>query len=408
MRHKGGIQILLLRKIAIVSGKTLAALVWVALLAVIATSVSPIYDFSEPKPFSGPDIFNPYQHLKSEFRWKRANFHTHTRVKGIFNECEYWPAETDEAYRKLGYDIVTFSNHNELTRHPYDSLLQVNVYEHGYNIFKYHKLVFGCEAVNLFDNLLPILASQKQFQLDLLGKESDFIQMNHPLRTVGTSKNHMQKLGGYRIMELDSGKSTENEYWDWALSAGHYSFGLANDDLHYPDKSKKIGVRCNFLCCPSAGYEDIKKTLLSGGYYAMRVPDYGRGDWKVKYAKNRELPSITEISLEDETIYIGLSCPADSIKVTGQGHTTLLLAKNTNKARYTMKPDDTYARITAYFPEGEVIYTNPFARYDASVADTPYRLPSHTVNIPLTILFNLMLLILCVVVILLFYKKIIK
>ena len=47
----------------------------------------------------------------------------------------------------------------------------------------------------------------------------------------------MQKLGGYRIMELDSGKSTENEYWDWALSAGHYSFGLANDDLHYPDKS---------------------------------------------------------------------------------------------------------------------------------------------------------------------------
>ena len=30
----------------------------------------------------------------------------------------------------------------------------------------------------------------------------------------------MQKLGGYRIMELDSGKSTENEYWDWALSAG--------------------------------------------------------------------------------------------------------------------------------------------------------------------------------------------
>ena len=48
-------------------------------------------------------------------------------------------------------------------------------------------------------------------------------------------------------MELDSGKSTENEYWDWALSAGHYSFGLANDDLHYPDKSSRIAVRCNFL-----------------------------------------------------------------------------------------------------------------------------------------------------------------
>ena len=151
---------------------------------------------------------------ESDICWKRANFHTHTRVKGILNECEYWPAETDEAYRKFGYDIVTFSNHNELTLHPYDSLLQVNVYEHGINLFKYHKLVFGCDEVNRFDHLIPLFASQKQFQLDLLGKESDFIQMNHPLRTTGTSKSHMQKLGGYRIMELDSGKSTENEYWD--------------------------------------------------------------------------------------------------------------------------------------------------------------------------------------------------
>lgn len=204
----------LLGKISVVVLKTLAALVLIALLAVFVTSVSPIYDFAEPRPFSGPDIFNPYRDGgDSAFCWKRANFHTHTRVKGILNECEHWPDETDATYRKFGYDIVTFSNHNELTVHPYDPLLQVNVYEHGYNLFKYHKLVFGCSDVNLFDHLVPLFASQKQFQLDLLGKESDFIQMNHPLRTIGTSEDHMRKLGGYRIMELDSGKSKENEYW---------------------------------------------------------------------------------------------------------------------------------------------------------------------------------------------------
>lgn len=183
----------LLRKILAALGKTVVALILIALLAVFVTSVSPIYDFSEPKPFSGPDIFNPYKRAgeDSAFCWKRANFHTHTRVKGILNECEYWPAETDEAYRKFGYDIVTFSNHNELTVHPYDSLLQVNVYEHGINLFKYHKLVFGCDKVNRFDHLIPLFASQKQFQLDMLGEESDFIQMNHPLRTTGTSKSHM-------------------------------------------------------------------------------------------------------------------------------------------------------------------------------------------------------------------------
>lgn len=394
------------RKAGVVLLKFLGIVFFIALFAIVATSVSPVYNFSEARPFSGPDIFNPYASLEGvdSIPWKRANFHTHTRVKGIFNECEYWPDQTDSAYRKFGYDIVTFSNHNELTVHPYDTALQVNVYEHGINIFKYHKLVFGCESVNRFDNLLPLFVFQKQFQLDLLAKESDFIQMNHPLRTGGTSEYQMRRLEGYRLMELDSGKSKENEYWDWALSAGRYSFGLANDDLHYPDRSGKMAVRCNFLYCPSARYEDIKKTLLSGGYYAMRVPDYGHGDWEVKYAKNRNLPSVNKIGLDSTTVFISLSQKADSIKFIGQNHTTLALAKDAYEAEYDVKPEDSYVRITAYFPEGEVIYSNPFARYDASVSDSPYREPSNTVNIPLTVLFNLVVLALCAGVIVLFYK----
>ena len=394
------------RKAGVLLLKFLGIVFFIALFAIVATSVSPVYNFSEARPFSGPDIFNPYASLEGvdSIPWKRANFHTHTRVKGISNECEYWPDQTDSAYRKFGYDIVTFSNHNELTVHPYDTSLQVNVYEHGINIFKYHKLVFGCESVNRFDNLLPLFVFQKQFQLDLLAKESDFIQMNHPLRTGGTSEYQMRRLEGYRLMELDSGKSKENEYWDWALSAGRYSFGLANDDLHYPDRSGKMAVRCNFLYCPSARYKDIKKTLLSGGYYAMRVPDYGHGDWEVKYAKNRNLPSVNKIGLDSTTVFISLSQKADSIKFIGQNHTTLALAKDAYEAEYDMKQEDSYVRITAYFPEGEVIYSNPFARYDASVSDSPYREPSNTVNIPLTALFNLAVLALCAGVIVLFYK----
>jgi hypothetical protein len=59
-----------------------------------------------------------------------------------------------------------------------------------------------------------------------------------------------------------------------------------------------------------------------------------------------------------------------------------------------MSPDDSYARLTAWFPDGEVIYTNPFARYDASISDGPSEGPGHSVNILLTILFNLILLML--------------
>ena len=384
----------ILRKIAIVLIKTVASVVMTAILAVIASSVSPVYTFERPSPFSGPDIFNPYRNLDTAYCWKRANFHTHTRVDGIFNECEYWPGETYEAYEKFGYDIVTFSNHNALTEHPFDQSLQVNVYEHGYNLFKYHKLVFGSGKVNRFDHLLPMFTFQKQFQLDYLGKDSDIIQMNHPLRTNGTSRSLMEKLSGYRIMELDSGRSTENEYWDWALSAGHYSFGLANDDLHYPDRSSRIAVRCSFLCTPSARYEDIRRTLLDGCYWSMRVPDYGKGDWDVKYRENSRLPYIERIGMDGDTIHMSLSENADSIKVIGQDHTLLAFADDSRHIEYTMKPEDHYARITAYFTDGEVIYTNPFARYDAATMADPYTDGTHSVNIVLTILYNLLLLVL--------------
>lgn len=374
------------------SSRILACVVLTLLLAVFATSVSPVYKFDDPAPFEGPDIFNPYRNLDTALCWKRANFHTHTRVDGIFNECEYYPAEVYDALEKFGYDIVTFSNHNRLTVHPFDPSLQVNVYEHGYNLFKYHKLVFGSDKVNRFDHLLPLFAFQKQFQLDLLRKDSDLIQFNHPLRTETLSRTQMEKLDGYRIMELDSGKSTENEYWDWALSAGHYSFALAGDDLHYPDRTSRIAVRCSFLCTPSASYEDIYATLQGGCYYSMRVPDYGNGDWEAKYEQNASLPYIEDIGLTGDTIYLDLSEKADSIKVTGQDHATLSLALDTDGMEYVMRPEDNYARITAYFPAGEVIYTNPFARYDASLSSDPFRAPGHEVNVLLTILYNLLLL----------------
>ena len=376
--------------------KIIGSVVFLLFLAIVVTSVSPIYRFREPSAFRGPDIFNPYRDLDTTYCWKRASLHTHTRVKGPFplNESEAWPEEVYAAYEKLGYDIVTFSNHNELTAHPFDSTLQVNVYEQGYSPFKFHKLVFGSDRVKHFDPLLPLLASQKQFELNRLGRGADLIQMNHPYRTVGTSKEHMEALSGYGLMELDSGIGTENEYWDWALSAGHYSFGVANDDLHHPDRHNAIGLRCTFLCTPSGRYEDLLKTLRGGCFYAMRVPDYGDGDWEVKYAKNRELPFIEDIGVRGDTVYMALSAVADSIRVTGQDHRTRALAADCASIDYPMDAVDHYARFTAFFPGGEVIYSNPFARYDSALEADPFDTLPQKVDFLWTVLWNLLLLIL--------------
>ena len=373
--------------------KVLGTLFILALLAVVVSSVSPIYRFRAPQPFTGADIFNPYQALDTADGWKRANFHTHTRVSGPWppNECPHDAAYTDSVYRALGYEIVTFSNHNELTPHPYDSTLQVNVYEQGYSPFKFHKLVFGSPAVKHWNPLLPFLTSQLQFELDRLGADADLLQINHPYRTHGLPKERLERLSGYTLMELDTHVSTENEYWDWALSAGHYSFGVANDDLHHPERPERIAIRCNFVCTPSARYEDLLAALRGGCFYAMRVPDYGSGDWQVKITDNQSLPFIADIGLDGEAAFLTLSERADSIRVTGQDHRTLLLARDTAAVRYTLLPEDSYARFTAFFPDGAVIYTNPFARYDAQARETPFEGAPQPINLPLTLLYNLLL-----------------
>lgn len=375
-------------------GKSVATLLLVAVCIVLATSLSPIYNFAEPKPFSGSDIFNPYRNVDSMATWKRANFHTHTRIESPLNECEYSPEATVEAYDKLGYDIVAITNHNYRTPHPQHKDY-APAYEHGYNLLKYHKLVFGAERVMLFDHLLPILPSQRQWQIDMLGAECDFLQLNHPLRTPLTSDDIMRKLSGYMIMELDSGHSTECEYWDVALSAGHYSFGLANDDLHHPDRSDKIARRCNFLFTPSTEWRDVARTLREGGYYSMRLPDYGSGDWEQKYAANSNLPHITSIGVNGDTIYLLLSQKAEKIVAYGSEHRTLVELSNADKLEYLLAHNEPYARFVIYFDSGEVIYTNPFARYDKSRGDYPTTNSEHSVNITLTILYNLLLAALC-------------
>ena len=370
--------------------KLSATLLLLVAVAICFFSVSPVFRFSHPCVFSGPDIYNPYDSLPASVEWKRANFHTHTRVDNILNECPGYPAEVYGDYMKLGYDVLAFSNHNLLTRHPFAPDLQIDVYEHGYGLFKFHKLVFGASDVKHFDHLLPFLVSQKQWQLDLLAKDADFLVLNHPDRTLGMTPRTMRLLSGYRLIEADCGVSTDLLRWDEALSAGHYSHCLVNDDCHNSADHRKVGRRCSWLFSPSAKYEDLRRTLTGGCFYSMRVPDYGDGDWNEKYARNDALPQIESIGLKGDTIYMKLSAPA-RIEARGQDHALLAEVRGESFSR-SLGTDEPYMRLVAYFDDGVVIYTNAFARYDSALTATPYAESPHEINWLLTLLFNVALL----------------
>lgn len=378
-----------MKKLLIISGKAAALLLLLILLIATLSEFSPIYNFEQPRPFSGPDIYDPYATVDTTWGWKRANFHTHTRVDNILNECPEYPDVVYADYMKLGYDILTFSNHNLLTGHPVDSALQVNVYEHGINLFKLHKLVFEPTRMILHDPLIPFLPSQKQFEYDYLSRNADFICMNHPDRTNMMTPRSMRLLTGYRLMEADSGPSTELERWDEALSAGHYSHCITDDDCHDSGNHRKIGIRCSWQNAPDATWPSLRDALISGRFYSMRVPDFGDGDWEEKYRRNAELPRVAAIGASGDTLRMELSEPAEWIKAVGQGHETLDSLSSACSLTHIMSPDEPYVRFTAHFADGVYIYSNAFARYDSSCSDSPFEVAPHSVNIPLTILFNL-------------------
>ena len=377
---------------------------FIILLLFVVTSVSAVYDFGEPKPFSGDAIYNPYADIDTTYGWKRANLHTHSRVEGIFNECDETPKQICDEYAKYGYEIVQISNHNEITPHPYGDDKWVSLYEHGFNLLKFHINVYGSKETTLFDHALPIFDFQRQFQIDMLADDAIMVQFNHPQRVPGVDKKSMERIGGYRLIELSRVIEHENREWDWALSAGHYSFGLHNDDLHNFKKSKNVAIRSTVLNTPSTSGEDITKTLYDGRFYALYTPDFGDGDMATKIEKNLTIPYVRNIGMTGDTIYISFTERADSIRFTGQDQRLLHSAYNCDTASYAMRAEDSYARITAYFADGERIYSNPFARYDAETMDSPFENRDHSVNIPLTIVFNLVLLALVVGLGLAMYK----
>ena len=376
--------------------KSLAVFLLIVIIGLAVFSVSPIYRFSGPVPFSGDRIYNPYADFDSTIGWKRACLHTHTKVDKGINECPYYPDVVYSDYMSYGYDILAFSNHQALTPHPVDSSLYIGVYEHGYNLFKFHLNPFGVKKVEKFDHILPFLLSQKQFMIDRLAENGDFVQFNHPDRTLTINKKVMEHLSGYRLIEADAGFGEWDKgsgsalvHWDEALSAGRYVHNSINDDNHNSKNLPAIARRCSWINTPTPYYEDVKDQLLKGNFYTTRVPDFGN-DSAAKHEGNLHLPGIEDIGMRGDTVFMQLSSPASAIRVISQNGLTVDSIFNASGISYVMTPKDPYVRMTAWYDDGTTVYTNAFARY--SEGDSPYREFPHPVRWGMTILWNLLLL----------------
>lgn len=314
-------------------------------------TLTPIYDFSQGRPFAGEHWYNPFS--AETLTWSRANFHIHSRTWGGITNGYQMPSEIRRVYDSLGYAWIGISDYQRINPES-----PIPVYEHGWSIGKVHQLCFWATSVLWWDYPLWQTLSAKQHVLRLLRPTTPFLVVAHPqFRPYQTyTGSELAQLGGYDAVEVLNRYGDSVAEWDSALSSGHFASIIASDnahDVHNPHQVMSRWTEVNLP--PGAPLESLQVALLAGrtvGYknrtpYPIRLGAY---------------PLFTEIALIGDTmVEVRLSQVVDSLRLIGQGGQVRAVAYQTDHLMYRIKRDDTYLRAEAYTREVEV-YSSPLVR----------------------------------------------
>ncbi|MFZ4544422.1 MAG: hypothetical protein ACOYOA_10260, partial [Saprospiraceae bacterium] len=233
----------------------------------------PQLKFTAGTPFSGPNLYNPYENLDSN-KWMRCNFHAHSKAWLGVTNGKGTPEDIWNAYEKLGYGVHCVSNYHEIIPNFKGQSNYVSAYEHGYNLLKTHQLVLGDTQVVSLDYFFPQTRSNKQDLLNRLSaNRNNMVIVNHPTVRDGYIKEDFNFLSNYHCMEIASPYQTSYSYWDQALSAGKPIFAVANDDIHNIFDKRGIGRFFTCVNAPETSQDAILAAFKKGCHYTVVVSD---------------------------------------------------------------------------------------------------------------------------------------
>jgi hypothetical protein len=271
----------------------------------------------------------------------------------------------------LKYDIICLSNYEKRTHYlPVNCPQYIPAYEHGYNIEKVHQLVFGKDPIVYYDISLFQTLDNKQYIIDEEKRDSDIVVIAHPDVRNAYSKNDMEKLSGYDMLEVLNNKKIATRQWDEALSSGKAAWIVADDDCHDISKPGETGVSWTMVNANTKNCSDVMQALRSGRSYGVTGKD-GENDHYLKYA-----------SVRDTVVTIVVDKPAQEIKLIGQNGVVKKIQCDTDSISYDFQPGDTYLRAVIKFSSQE-LYLNPMIRYDGR--HVPHNNYTASVNLWITV-----------------------
>ena len=372
--------------------------------------ISPIYNFSEPKQFSGQGYYNPYQQMVSA--WQVSNFHAHSKSWGGLTDGKNTHIDSIfKVYQKMGYSHIGISNYQGITplkavRHcgldpqspcclqgipafagmtgkwqgiPHqvrnDELpfISIPTYEHGFNIKKRHHLCLGTDKVSWLDFFFCQTLSHKQFVLNNLKPTADFLTIAHPKFSNSFDETDFTYLSNYDAIEVLNHYRTSVTHWDSALSSGYYAVLLANDDMHKLDKMDEIGANFTVINTNSLTRYAMIQALKVGRHYGVQARLKPDENYAVKTERIANLVRPYKIEMKGDTLVLQLNTDVFVVRFVGQGGRVKDSVTQTKSAQYVFCQTDTYIRIEIEDTDGNLYLFNPIVRTDSQFVINPIR-----------------------------------
>lgn len=345
-----------------------AAVAALLLLVALLYATAPLYSFAPSEPFAGSQWYNPYDALPTGgARWRQANFHAHSRAWGGTTDGRQSPERVVSAYAAMGYEVIGLSNYHQLPEQR-GAVPVFPVFEHGWNIWKSHRLALGAQRVVWRDYPLGQLAHHKQDMIHRLLAAGALVAIAHPAMRGGHSHRDFTRLSGFDAIEvLNHYLPPAEAEWDAALSHGRAAWVLANDDSHDITGTGETGVHWTLVHTRSTGTADVVDAIRAGRTIGVRG------------AAGRSALRFHAQRLRGDTLEIRVGGPVRAVEFIGQGGVVrhvvsrALLERqgDTIVARAVAPHSDGYLRAVILGDEpdaphvlGSALYLNPVIRWN--------------------------------------------
>lgn len=258
--------------------------------------------------------------LPKDGSFYKANLHCHS----TFSDGKKTPEELKELYKKLGYSILAYTDHDVLIPHDElndDEFLALHGFEMEINepkpnepfekIKTCHMCFIGIEPDNIlqpcwhrsryqfgnavnyrhlvkFDDTLPDFVRSYDSDcvstiMQTASEKGFFVTYNHPAWSLERYPDYIN-YKGMHAMEIFNGECLTNGHDDYNprvyedfLSVGNKLFCIGADDNHNfaPDDSvySSSGKAFTMIKADSLDYRTVTKALENGNFYASEGPE---------------------------------------------------------------------------------------------------------------------------------------